>query len=92
MIAYDNSIPDEQQLNRLAHPALKEEALTFSNVCKSRFVVVAYDHDLLVGIGTISQHNQLQAEWNVRIHESYKEREVETNIRKLLKAQYQLTG
>ena len=89
-IAYQNEVPDQELFQRFVGAAGDQDVrfgdLQYDNVCASEFVIAAYDQDELIGLGTIEQRNAQGEVMDVAVSSSYRQREVEQYIRKLLKA------
>jgi ribosomal protein S18 acetylase RimI-like enzyme len=91
-IAYHNVKPTQQTFQQFVHmagdAADSSKGMQYETVCRSKYVIAAYDEEELVGLGTIIEANEREAIMDVAVHKSYRQRGIEQYIMKLLKAEF----
>ncbi|TBL71423.1 hypothetical protein [Paenibacillus thalictri] len=89
-IAYQNEVPEQVMYQRFIGEIGEQNsdsgALQYASLCTSQCVIAAYDQEDLIGIGTMKERDVQKPLMDIAVSSSYRQREVEQNIKKLLKA------
>ena len=87
-ISFERKIPDQASLHRLLDGTIAATNSYTRFMQEDKEIVAAYDGDRLVGVGGFrkgADDAEAAAEWAVVIHPSYVQRDIEHNMKKLVR-------